>query len=134
MTSPSASTGRWSSRSAPVGAGRGAGAGRVAAASRDTLGDTLGSFSSFAIDQSAWRKRADGSYSGVLLGLPDRGYNSDTLKTDFVGCRAWIISSNLEAYKHIGFKANGKHTLYNGQLECRYAGFDLYEGSIKDQA
>lgn len=61
------------------------GAGRVAAASRDTLGDTLGSFSSFAIDQSAWRKRADGSYSGVLLGLPDRGYNSDTLKTDFVG-------------------------------------------------
>ncbi|BBK43378.1 hypothetical protein STVA_33980 [Allostella vacuolata] len=61
------------------------GAGRLAASARDTLGDTLGSFSAFVVDQSAWRRRADGSYSGILLSLPDRGYNTDTLMTDFVG-------------------------------------------------
>lgn len=55
------------------------------------------------------------------------------LKDTFSGSRAWIISSNLEAYNHVGFKHFAKHTLYNGQLECRYAGFELYEGSKKEQ-
>lgn len=41
----------------------------------DGLGDTLGSFSSFKVDASTWRKNADGSYAGTLYTLPDRGYN-----------------------------------------------------------
>jgi len=41
----------------------------------DGLGDTLGSFSSFKVDSSTWRKNADGSYAGTLFTLPDRGYN-----------------------------------------------------------
>lgn len=41
----------------------------------DGLGDTFGSFSSFKLDHSTWRRRADGSYSGTLFTLPDRGYN-----------------------------------------------------------
>lgn len=41
----------------------------------DGLGDTLGSFSSFKVDSSTWRKNADGSYAGTLYTLPDRGYN-----------------------------------------------------------
>ncbi len=56
------------------------------------------------------------------------------LKDSFVGSTAWVISSNFDAYKHLGFKPHAKHTLFNGQLECRYAGFSLYEGSVKDQA
>lgn len=55
------------------------------------------------------------------------------LKHDFTGCRAWVISSNLEAYHHIGFKPYEKHKLFNGRLECVYAGFELYEGSKKKQ-
>ena len=41
----------------------------------DGLGDTLGSFSSFKVDTTTWRKNANGSYAGVLYTLPDRGYN-----------------------------------------------------------
>ena len=55
------------------------------------------------------------------------------LKNDFPGSTAWIISSNKEAYNHIGFKPSAKHTLYNGKLECMYSGFELYQGSRKEQ-
>ena len=41
----------------------------------DGLGDTLGSFSSFKVDVTSWRKNANGSYAGMLYTLPDRGYN-----------------------------------------------------------
>ncbi|MEY3528986.1 MAG: hypothetical protein RLZ70_54 [Verrucomicrobiota bacterium] len=41
----------------------------------DGRGDTFGSFSSFKLDHTSWRKNADGSYSGTLYTLPDRGYN-----------------------------------------------------------
>lgn len=55
------------------------------------------------------------------------------LKNDFSGGKAWIISSNDEALHHIGFRPFSKHILYNGKLECRYQGFELYQGSRKDQ-
>jgi hypothetical protein len=51
------------------------GVGNFSASSIDGLGDTLGSFSSFKVDTTTWRKNADGSYAGMLYTLPDRGYN-----------------------------------------------------------
>ena len=53
----------------------------------------------------------------------------DTLKKNFKGYKAWVISSDFRALKMIGLKPMKKYILFNGQLECRYAGFDLYEGS-----
>lgn len=47
--------------------------GWLPAATRDFAGETLGSFSSMAL--SNWKKAADGSYTGVLRTLPDRGPN-----------------------------------------------------------
>ncbi len=41
----------------------------------DGRGDTFGSFSSFKVDHNTWRRHANGSYSGTLYALPDRGYN-----------------------------------------------------------
>ncbi len=41
----------------------------------DGRGDTFGSFSSFKVDYSSWRRNPDGSYAGTLFTLPDRGYN-----------------------------------------------------------
>jgi hypothetical protein len=49
------------------------GAGQLSAATRDFQGDTLGSFSAMAV--TAWSRRADGTYVGKLLTLPDRGPN-----------------------------------------------------------
>lgn len=49
---------------------------RLPADLHDFNGETLGSFSSLAVDLSTWRRGADGSYSGSLFTLPDRGPNN----------------------------------------------------------
>lgn len=49
-------------------------AGRLPAGTVDFLGDTLGSFSSLAVQPGTW-KRTAGGYEGVLWTLPDRGRN-----------------------------------------------------------
>ncbi len=49
------------------------GAGRLAAATTDFQGDTLGSFSGMAVTE--WTRAADGAYAGKVLTLPDRGPN-----------------------------------------------------------
>ena len=51
------------------------------------------------------------------------------LKRDFIGSEAWIFSSNKEALKHIGLRPAKKLTLYNGQLECKFHQYLLYQGS-----
>ncbi|WP_367382447.1 esterase-like activity of phytase family protein [Stenotrophomonas cyclobalanopsidis] len=49
-------------------------AGRLPAGTVDFLGDTLGSFSSLAVQPGTWKRIASG-YEGVLWTLPDRGRN-----------------------------------------------------------
>ena len=54
-----------------------------------------------------------------------------TLKHNFNGYTAWIISSNKESLKHIGLKPKEKHILFNGALECCFNKYELYKGSRK---
>lgn len=49
-------------------------AGSLPAGTVDFLGDTLGSFSSLAIQPGTWKREGD-TYTGVLWTLPDRGRN-----------------------------------------------------------
>ena len=52
-----------------------AGYGFVPPDARDKFGDTIGGFgSSAAIDRKSWKKTKKGSYTGILWGLPDRGW------------------------------------------------------------
>ncbi|MBX7180672.1 MAG: class I SAM-dependent RNA methyltransferase [Bacteroidia bacterium] len=55
----------------------------------------------------------------------------NTLKRNYAGCRAWVLTANLDAAKFIGLKPTWKYTVYNGSLECRFLGFELYDGSKK---
>ncbi len=55
-----------------------------------------------------------------------------TLKHNFIGNRAWIISSGKEYIKNIGLKPRSKHVLYNGSLECILSEYVMYKGSWKD--
>lgn len=48
--------------------------GRLPAATRDAMGDTLGSLSGMALEPGSWRA-IDGGYAGVFVTLPDRGFN-----------------------------------------------------------
>ena len=50
------------------------GAGRLSADTIDFLGDTLGSFSSLAIQRGSWKRVGD-HYEAILWTLPDRGRN-----------------------------------------------------------
>jgi len=52
-----------------------AGVGILPGNARDEFGDTLGGIgSALALDRSQWKKLDNGSYTGVVWGLPDRGW------------------------------------------------------------
>ena len=52
-----------------------AGYGFVPSNAVDKYGDTLGGYgSAVAIDRSSWKKSVNGSYTGVLWAVPDRGW------------------------------------------------------------
>ena len=55
----------------------------------------------------------------------------DTLKNNFTGCTAWLLTGNLSAAKQIGLRSSQRTTLFNGPIECRLLKFDLYAGSKK---
>lgn len=69
------------------------------------------------------------------LGIKDIGalYKmiGDQLKQNFAGYEAWIISSNMQAFKQVGLRPSKKIKLYNGPLECKYQRYEMYEGSKK---
>jgi len=56
----------------------------------------------------------------------------DALKQNFIGYNAWVISSHQEALKFVGLRASRNITVYNGQLECKFAKFEVYSGSKKN--
>ena len=55
----------------------------------------------------------------------------DTFKQKFAGYNCWILSSNIEAFKHVGLRPTRKITLFNGQLECKFQKYEIYEGTKK---
>ena len=70
---------------------------------------------------------------GERLDLEDApefyGAIGDAFKTNWTGFSAWIISSDAEALKSVGLKTKRKIQCFNGPLECRWVGYDLYKGS-----
>ncbi|MGA0383529.1 MAG: THUMP domain-containing class I SAM-dependent RNA methyltransferase [Flavobacteriaceae bacterium] len=57
----------------------------------------------------------------------------NTLKQHYNNSEVWLISSNLEALKHLGLKPFKKTKLYNGKLEAKLQGYRLYSGSLKEK-
>jgi hypothetical protein len=57
------------------------GVGHISASAVDPFGETFGSMSSLQI--TGWTANDDGSYSGTLNVLPDRGYNSGNFYADY---------------------------------------------------
>ncbi|PKA84323.1 putative N6-adenine-specific DNA methylase [Ulvibacter sp. MAR_2010_11] len=54
-----------------------------------------------------------------------------TLKHGYPGTQAWMITSNMEALKHVGLRPSRKIKLYNGKLESKFVLYEMYEGSKK---
>jgi len=54
----------------------------------------------------------------------------DALKQNFSQCKAFLISSDVDALKHVGLKTCFKQNMFNGPLECKYYGYDLFSGKF----
>ena len=59
------------------------------------------------------------------------GSFGDTLKQYYTNTQAWMITSNLEAMKHVGLRPSRKIKLFNGKLESRLLHFNIYPGTKK---
>lgn len=54
-----------------------------------------------------------------------------TLKHGYSNTKAWMITSNMEALKSVGLRPFKRIKLYNGKLESKLVGYEMYEGSRK---
>jgi len=55
------------------------------------------------------------------------------LKHQFAGATAWIISSNDAAMKCIGLKPSKKIRLLNGELDCQFNKYELFQGKRNER-
>ncbi|MDP2722374.1 MAG: THUMP domain-containing protein [Bacteroidales bacterium] len=53
----------------------------------------------------------------------------DTLKKNFTGFDAWIITPSIDTFKFIGLRPARRIPLYNGPIETRFLKFEVYQGS-----
>jgi putative N6-adenine-specific DNA methylase len=99
-----------------------------------------------SVKQSDFRDLEPPDNSGVIIMNPPYGkrislaenddlYNmiGSTLKHNFPGYKAWLITSDKESLKQIGLKPALKTTLFNGSLECVLVKYELYQGSKKNK-
>lgn len=54
-----------------------------------------------------------------------------TLKHNYPGSQAWMITSNMEALKNVGLRPSRKIKVFNGKLESRFVRYEMYAGSKK---
>lgn len=57
----------------------------------------------------------------------------DTLKHNYSNSTAWVITSDLQALKHVGLRTSKRIPVKNGDLDCRFVKYELYEGSKKEK-
>lgn len=67
---------------------------------------------------------------GVRLGEEDNLRDvyrdfSHTLKTQFKGWDAWILSGNKDLIGDLKLKSSRKHFVYNGSIECRFLRYEI---------
>ena len=56
----------------------------------------------------------------------------DTLKHQYAGFRAGIISQQYNGLRHVGLKPSLRVPVFNGALECRFVMYELFSGTHKD--
>lgn len=57
-----------------------------------------------------------------------------TLKHRFTGCEAWILSGNKDLLQEMKLKSTRRHFVFNGNIECRFLKYEMYEGSHRKPA
>ena len=71
--------------------------------------------------------------------LKEKGLNElyamigERLKHQYTGSTAWILSSSIESFKHVGLKPEKKLDLFNGSLKCKYNNYKLFTGKRNER-
>jgi putative N6-adenine-specific DNA methylase len=72
---------------------------------------------------------------GRRLGTPDMdefyGRIGSVLKHRYEGYTAWILSGDMDSLRKVALKPFRKFDLLNGDIECRFQGYELYGGTRK---
>lgn len=83
--------------------------------------------------------------NGILISNPPYGERmgeameemyadlGDWFKNELKGFSCWIISSNIDALKHVGLRPDKKIKIYNGDLECSFRKYTIFDGFKRDQ-
>jgi putative N6-adenine-specific DNA methylase len=58
----------------------------------------------------------------------------DWMKQEMKGFDCWMISSSESGFKSLGLRPDKKIRLYNGELECSFRKFSIYQGSKKEKS
>jgi putative N6-adenine-specific DNA methylase len=53
----------------------------------------------------------------------------NTLKRNYAGTNAWMVTSNYDALKSVGLRPTAKIKTFNGALEARLVHYELYDGT-----
>jgi putative N6-adenine-specific DNA methylase len=113
----------------------------VMKARRNLKGISVGRFIEVEIGPFQEMKKPE--ENGVMVSNPPYGERmgdnveelytelGDWMKNEMKGYSCWVISSNEEALKALGLRPDRRIKLYNGDLECSFRKFAIYEGSKK---
>lgn len=94
---------------------------------------------------NSFQEMTQPSDSGIMISNPPYGERmgeeiedmyeelGDWMKNKMKGYDCWILSSNDEALKRVGLKPERKLRVFNGDLECSFRKFSIYEGSKKQR-
>jgi putative N6-adenine-specific DNA methylase len=112
-------------------------------AKRNARGFSFGRFIQFQVEDFADLQIPKGP--GMLITNPPYGERLSTdveelyetigsvMKHKMQGYTCWIISSSESGFKSIGLRPERKIKLFNGDLECSFRKYTIYEGSKKDK-
>ncbi|MDR1407608.1 MAG: THUMP domain-containing protein [Tannerella sp.] len=92
-----------------------------------------------------FQQYAEAPHPGILVTNPPYGERipiddltglyamlGERLKHVFTGYQAWILSYKDECFEKIGLRPKHKIRMMNGQLECEYRCYELFEGKNKE--
>jgi 23S rRNA (guanine2445-N2)-methyltransferase / 23S rRNA (guanine2069-N7)-methyltransferase len=57
----------------------------------------------------------------------------DVLRRRFLGWEAWVITGGPKLAKAIGLRADARHVLHNGPIECRYLQYRISDRAVSGQ-
>ncbi len=95
----------------------------------DDVHISTGDFFSYPMDEKAGMIVTNPPYDERIFQQDIEGFYQqigDTLKNNYKGFEAWILSANIGALKSIGLKTSQRIQLFNGPLPCKFHKFDLY--------